>query len=475
MIVAVPVIVKLLGVASFGLVGLYATVQAALAALDLGLGATINRESARLNAVHDTSAIRRMLVSFSWLYWGVALAIAALGLLVGPMIASHWIQSIDTVPRSDVRTAAIGIALALAAAWPGTCYRNALNGLEHQTLTAIAATGATLLRTIGAIAALQLAGPSIGVYFAVQIAANVLETAACAMMLRRVLPSNGTVVRFDRNELLARRNFAGAMAVFVALGLLLHQSDRLVLSRIAPLDAFGGYVVAWMAASMLIKLASPLVTAIAPRAAALVSVDRHDDSHDLLRITIALLSAVVAPAAVILAVFPRATLIVWGQTAEAIEHAAPVLSSLACAAMMIAWAQPILTLSFARGHVLSVAVVNGIALLVAIPTVTAGYMTDGLAGAALAMASACAAAFAGTALVVLRRERGALARIVLFDMVVPVAAACAIALAVRALIPMPASRGLLGLLLAASGVGAAGAAIVVAPRLRPFVLARQPR
>jgi len=46
-IVLIPVYIRLLGVESYGLVGLYITVQAALAVLDFGLAGTINRELAR--------------------------------------------------------------------------------------------------------------------------------------------------------------------------------------------------------------------------------------------------------------------------------------------------------------------------------------------------------------------------------------------------------------------------------------------
>ena len=49
-LLAVPLYLRLLGAEAYGLVGLFTTVMVAAAALDLGLGATLNREVARLTA-----------------------------------------------------------------------------------------------------------------------------------------------------------------------------------------------------------------------------------------------------------------------------------------------------------------------------------------------------------------------------------------------------------------------------------------
>ena len=49
-LIAVPLYLRLLGAEAYGLVGLFTTVMVAAAALDLGLGATLNREVARLTA-----------------------------------------------------------------------------------------------------------------------------------------------------------------------------------------------------------------------------------------------------------------------------------------------------------------------------------------------------------------------------------------------------------------------------------------
>ena len=48
LLVVVPIYLRLLGAEAYGLVGLFTTVTVAALALDLGLGATLNREAARM-------------------------------------------------------------------------------------------------------------------------------------------------------------------------------------------------------------------------------------------------------------------------------------------------------------------------------------------------------------------------------------------------------------------------------------------
>ncbi|MBM4126991.1 MAG: hypothetical protein FJ247_06540 [Nitrospira sp.] len=49
-LVLVPIYIRFLGIEAYGLIGFLVALQAALAIFDLGMGATLNREIARLSA-----------------------------------------------------------------------------------------------------------------------------------------------------------------------------------------------------------------------------------------------------------------------------------------------------------------------------------------------------------------------------------------------------------------------------------------
>jgi O-antigen/teichoic acid export membrane protein len=468
MVAAVPFIVSSLGVGLYGLVGLHAAVLGSLAILDLGLGATINRESARLSALGDHFAIERMIRNYSLIYWWIAAGILIVGAGVGPAIALLVLTPADGTTRSDIVVAAIGIATATAAGWPATCYRSGLQGLERQSAAAGAGAAAVAVRSLGA-AALVHVWPSITAYFVAQTAAGLLETLATRHFLRRALPPSQQRPRFDRRELLSRGGFSLAMTAFVAVGLLLQQVDRLVLAGLATLDVLGVYALAWLAASLLVRLAAPLVTAVYPRITHFVAKDRPDEAIDAVRIAGAVVFAVLGPAAIVLGLYATELLRAWGQPAEAVEGAAPLVPWLAAAALSLAAIQIVHAWAFARGSVLPYVVVNGVALLALAAAVPFAYGRLGATGVAATTSIAFCTAFVAAAILAFRGAGRTLVRSALLDCLAPLAAAAAVVAVARSTVAISEDRlvGLLQIVLV--GTLSLGAATLAAPRLRPFV------
>jgi len=58
----IPLYIKFLGIEAYGLIGLFMTMQALFMLLDMGLGATVNREMARLSVLPDKAQEMRDLV-----------------------------------------------------------------------------------------------------------------------------------------------------------------------------------------------------------------------------------------------------------------------------------------------------------------------------------------------------------------------------------------------------------------------------
>ena len=75
-LVFVPLYIKFMGIESYGLVGIFASLFALFGLLDMGLSTTLNRELARLSAVPDRAGEMRNLVrTLEIIYWGMAVVI----------------------------------------------------------------------------------------------------------------------------------------------------------------------------------------------------------------------------------------------------------------------------------------------------------------------------------------------------------------------------------------------------------------
>src|SRR5436305_10175499 len=89
----VPVYLLFLGIEAYGLVGFAATLQGVLLLLDVGIGASLLRELARLSATPGTERAQRdTVLTLETIYWTIALAGGALVFVLAPLIATHWVR-----------------------------------------------------------------------------------------------------------------------------------------------------------------------------------------------------------------------------------------------------------------------------------------------------------------------------------------------------------------------------------------------
>ena len=167
-LLAVPLYLRLLGAEAYGLVGLFTTVMVAAAALDLGLGATLNREVARLTAHEaqrtDVADVTATLQAACWL---VGIVMGGLFALGAPAIATRWLN-FSTLSAGEVRGALALMGVALPAIIVRGVYLAGLNGLQRQALANLLQTGGTTLRALVSVAALLLVAPTVRVFFVVQ-------------------------------------------------------------------------------------------------------------------------------------------------------------------------------------------------------------------------------------------------------------------------------------------------------------------
>lgn len=76
-LVFVPLYIKYLGIESYGLIGLFAVLQAWLSLLDMGMTPTLSREMARFTGgAHNAQSIRDLLKSIEIISLAIAMLIA---------------------------------------------------------------------------------------------------------------------------------------------------------------------------------------------------------------------------------------------------------------------------------------------------------------------------------------------------------------------------------------------------------------
>lgn len=326
-LLVVPLYLGHLGLEAYGVVAFFVAVQGLLQVLDLGIGPTLGREVSRRQALGDLAGAGRLLHAMAVPTWGLGAALGAALALAAPALAGGWLRTRD-LPVEAVTSAIRLMGLAVACRWPLALYQAALLGAGRQALSSGLALAATAATGLGGVAVLALASPTVGALLLWQagawLAATLLARAAAWRALGR--PSG---LRFDAAELRRVWRFSAALTVVAVQALAFTHLDRALLSRMLPLDAFGGYALAATVASGLYLVVTPFSGALYPRFSALAAAGDQAALRAQYRLATRALSLCLFPLALVLVFFAGDVVQAWTGDAALAAGLAPVVAALA--------------------------------------------------------------------------------------------------------------------------------------------------
>lgn len=380
----VPLYVSYLGVEAFGLIGVFTLLQAWMVLLDLGMTPTLNREMARFTAgSHSARSISDLLRTLEWICVAMATGIVLVIWAVSGWLASDWLKP-GALPLSSVADAIALMGIVIALRFVEGIYRGALMGLQRQVFfNAFNAVIATL-RAGGAVAVLIWVSPTIEAFFIWQACASLFAVAGLAVATHRTLPAIDSAARFSRQALLDVRHFAGGMIATTLLALLLTQIDKVLLSRLISLEAFGYYTLAATVASALTLLATPVTQAVYPRLTELVTRADGEGLAALYHRSAQTVTVLCAPPALIMILLPEVLLRTWTGDAALSASTAPLLALLALGTFLNGLMYIPYMLQLAHGWSGFAVRVNLVAVTLLVPAILWATPRYGATGAAWA-------------------------------------------------------------------------------------------
>lgn len=327
--VFVPVYIHFIGIEAYGLVGIFAALLALFGLLDLGLSTTLNREMARLSVQKNKAQEMRDLVrTLEIPYWAVGLLISIIVISLSPFISIRWVN-VEHLSQNSVQTAIIIMGVVVAFQWPLSVYSGTLMGLQRQVLLSSVNAGMATVRGVGAVLVLWLMSSTVEAFFLWQLIVSIVHIIVAFFFSWRSLPHAAGAQRFRLELFVKIRRFAAGMAGITILVTILMQMDKIILSRMLSLEMFGYYTLAGVVAINLTRLISPIFSAIYPRLTNLVELGHTQDMTRLYHQGAQLVSVIVIPAALVLALFSREILLLWTRSSETTDNTHALLSILA--------------------------------------------------------------------------------------------------------------------------------------------------
>lgn len=467
----IPVYIKFLGIEAWGVIGIFISLQSLAYLMDLGLSVTLIREMARLSLERENAQEMRDLVrTFELIYWGIAVAIGAAIVGLAPVISNKWIRADNLAPET-IGAAIMLMALAITFQWPFVLYSGGLSGLQRQVLLSALNVGITTLRGLGAVFILWRVSASLQAFFVWQIVMSLLQTFLARWFLWRSLPPSEKHPTFQKELLQKRWRFAAGMSGVIVISLIITHMDKVILSRLLSLETFGYYVLAGFIGTSLYLLVVPLSYAITPKFIQLATTGEMEGLKEIYHHGSQLMSVLIIPVTVTVALFSREVLTVWLGNPTTVENTYLILSLLMSATalnglMHLPWG-----LHYAFGSTRLGVYINLASLLILVPLIAFGAVWYGAAGAALVwLLFNALRVVVGIQLIHRRTLRGEQWRWFLEDVGVPLAVSFSVAAFCRIFLPVSGSRFQLLAGLAATGLLVAGATLMVTPVTREALI-----
>lgn len=265
-IIALPWYLNALGAKQYGLVSFVAFLQAILGLLDAGVGQALIHEfavryGASGSARRDAAVI---LYGFERIYWIFSFCVGCGLFLLAGVISEYWLR-LDGISTSLGVSAVYGSAIIFMFQFPGFVYRSFLVGAQAQTSLGVVTTVVALLRHGGAVWILQVY-PTLYAYIAWHAMCLLLETLGRAILAWKVLNIERKMIQWDIVILQTTWKHVFGLSGATLLGVLTTQVDKVLLSRMVPVEDFGKYMIASTLSLGILQLIAPLIQAVQPRA-----------------------------------------------------------------------------------------------------------------------------------------------------------------------------------------------------------------
>lgn len=378
----VPIYIEYLGMEAYGLIGLFAVIQSLLMFLDAGMTPTLNREMARYIAgAHSPQSIRELLRTLEVICYGIAAVIVAGLWTTSGHIATDWLKA-DHLPINVVESALVMMAFVVGLRLCEGIYRGSLYGLEQQIWYNAIYSLLMTLRYGGALVILRWVSASIEAFFLWQAAISLLTVIVFSIRVHKTLPKAFSRVKFSYEALTRVWRFAGGMMSIAFLTMLLLQIDKVLLSRLLPLEEFGYYALAATAASVIYMIIVPVTQAVYPR---IVNLSTREDPAELIAVyhqVSQLVIVLIAPAAMLLCFFAGGVVFMWSGNHDLVQNTAPLLSILVVGSFLNSLSYLPYQIQIAHGWISLLIKANVLIVLVLIPLIFLVVPKYGAVGAA---------------------------------------------------------------------------------------------
>lgn len=355
--------VRFVDAETYGLIAFYGVLQTWFMLLDLGLGATVARETARHRAAPlRPASLTRLLRRVEQLLVLIGAA-AMLAVVLGSGLITHRWLKIESLDLDTTRWALQFMAGALMLRFVTVAHRSVLTGTEDFVRLSLLNVVFATLRFLLVIPLFMYVSQEAVHFFAYQLVVAALEVLVmrhhARLSLNKAWPA--TCQTSDRSNIhndsvsstaisAQLWRFAASAGATAALWIAVTQVDRLLLSILLPLAQFGYFSLAIVVANSLFVASTPITTVLLARMSLLNASGKQQEVERLYHAGTQVMAVVCLPVAGVCWVLAGPVLWLLTGNPELARTAEPVLAFYAIGNACLMFAMCPYLLLYAKGH-----------------------------------------------------------------------------------------------------------------------------
>ena len=328
-ILVFPLYISEMGAEAYGLVGFFSMLQVVFNLMDLGLSATISRETARNRAgVHSNILYLQLYRALNILFIIIALSGGLILFFLSRYIAVKWLN-IENISFIDVTYAIQVMALTIPFRWMTGLYRGVVIGNEKIVWLSVFNVLIATLRFLFVLPVMWLWGSTPMVFFSYQFIVALLEYAGLFYKSNHLLPylnkiqksKIGWSIRPIKNHL----KFALSIAMTSGIWVFVTQTDKIIMSKILTLEEYGYFTLSVLVASGILMISAPISKSILPRLSKLSAEKKEEEFFRVYRKATQLVTIIAGSASILIVVLAKPILWVWTGDEKIVEICSPIL------------------------------------------------------------------------------------------------------------------------------------------------------
>jgi O-antigen/teichoic acid export membrane protein len=277
-VLIIPLIISAVGKDAYGLIGFFSVLQASLIILDVGVGGSLTRETARTYQNEGVfKEFNKLLKKIILFFCVVSFCVVFVGWLAAPYLATSWIKT--SLPYETVLVSVICMFIVFSIRYMQGPFRSFIIGLEHHNTISLINFILATLSAPGSLILLYFTNNSIIAYFVYQ--------ALIALLILILYVSMFFKLKFKALKYLSIKNlnheqsrtlnntsvttlkhliiFSLQLSILSILWIIATQSDKLTLTKFLTMSEYSFYSIAVSIAAMISVLSDPISQILQPR------------------------------------------------------------------------------------------------------------------------------------------------------------------------------------------------------------------